>query len=220
MPDRLSALVLCLLLAASALARAADRVAAAAPEGSEEPPAEFTLEIDGQSVDVQTGAPAKAIVAGKEVTLRLTPKPTRLLKTPEFSFRFPRGYSFEHEQDGGTTTWTLSGNNNTLIVTRVAQKLDSATLAGETLKAMQAQLRQQDVRPTKVTAKLGGRTIEGLHAEWRVGDQRIRNDVYAFAAGGATYALIVQDSPTESGATSDDTRKAVELLEATMKFGE
>ena len=191
----------------------------------EEPPLEFALEVGGKAVDVQLDRPATVDVGGKKVEVRLRAKPERLFRGGGVSFRYPRNHGFEVEREpggDGAVTWTFDGNDNVLILLRNAEPIDPDELSTDIVQSMAEQYGQDNtvMAPTKI--KLGDREVAGTRVEVTLaaGGARLVQDVFAWQAAegeGPTYAMIVQDSPPEPGATSAETKQVRELLAKTFK---
>ena len=191
----------------------------------DEPPLEFELEVGGKAVDVQLDRPATVDVGGKKVEVRLRAKPERLFRGGGVSFRYPRNHGFEVEREpgeDGAVTWTFDGNNNVLILLRNAEPIDPDELGADIVQSMSEQYGQDNtvMAPTKI--KLGGREVAGTRVEVKVAanGSRLVQDVFAWqteAGEGPTYAMILQDTPPEPGATSEETKQVRELLARTFK---
>ena len=54
-----------------------------------QPPVDFALVLNGQTTDVVPGQIRDVTAGGATFTAALAVKPTRLLRAPELSFRFP-----------------------------------------------------------------------------------------------------------------------------------
>jgi hypothetical protein len=216
---RRTALILGLALACSA---GAEKPAADEKSRSrEEPPLEFTLTLDGRPVDIRTDQPVRVKVGDREVEARLTPKPERLLRVPGLSFRYPAGHGFEVERTDASAQWTLDGNHNVIILSRVARKVDPAEIARNTVDRLARQFGRKNVTTSASEMRLGGRAYAATHLKLTTKSGPLTYDVCAFNAGDdATFLLMVQDSPGPDGSPSDETRRVLGLLDQTLKFEE
>src|SRR4051812_44057033 len=103
-----------------------------------EPPLEYTVNIDGQDVAINSGQTVKVKVGDREVQLRLTPSPQRTLRIPGLSLRYPANYNYESDQtDKDGPQWTLHGRHTVLIFTGMQagtpiQPAVEATISGLT----------------------------------------------------------------------------------------
>ena len=59
------------------------------PDRFKVPPLEFVVDLNGQETGFVSGETRQVAVNGQTVAVTLEVKPTRLLQTPDFSFRFP-----------------------------------------------------------------------------------------------------------------------------------
>lgn len=183
-----------------------------------EPPQEFTLEVDGKPVAIEAGTPLTARVGDKDVTLKLTPKPDRLLKLPGVSFRYPTQHGFEHDAEDETVLqWTLDGNSNTIIITRAAVKSDPAELVKDTLDSIASQFNKRDIKRGKGELSLGGKKHTSTKLQVTVIGHKIAYEAVGFNVDDSTYVIILQDTPNDDGTTSDETQQVMDLLDKTFK---
>jgi hypothetical protein len=185
---------------------------------SEEPPLEFTLTLDGKAVEIRADEPVKVKVGGREVEIRLTPRGERLLKLPGLSFRYPAGHGFEVEHNPNSTQWTLDGNHNVVIVNRIALQADPAAMTRSTVEGLVKRLGNKNAQPSPSQMRVGGRAYPSTHVNVTIRSERLSYDICAFHAGGATFVLMVQDTPKADGTTSDETRRVLDLLDKTLKL--
>jgi hypothetical protein len=64
--------------------------------------------------------------------------------------------------------------------------------------------------------RLGEMQIQGQRLDVNLISQHLRQDLYTFKAGGATFSLVIQDMPEDDKPTAE-TREAVELLEKSFE---
>jgi hypothetical protein len=191
---------------------------AASAQPTSEPPLEVVLELNGQLTEATAEQPFKVKLAGGEVPARISIRPTRLLKTAELSFRYPRAHGFQVETEGDGTTWTLDGSDNTVILTRFAGRTDPAAFMQTTVDTIVGGLGKSITRNAAAQATFAGRTHKGRALTFSLAGQTLAQEIFAFAAGPATYSLIVQDMPTE-GRTSAETEQVMNLLRDTLSLG-
>jgi hypothetical protein len=190
------------------------------PKPHDEPPLEFTLTVDGKPVDVRADEPTRVKIGDRDVDIRLTPKPERLLKVPGLRFRYPAGHSYEVEPGESTTRWTLDGNDNVIILTRLAAKADPAQVARESVQTMVKGFGRGKVKTAPSELRLGGRTYSATRLNVSIASQPLIYEICAFNAGGATFILAVQDSPAVDGSPSAETRRVLDLLDKTLALDE
>ena len=197
----------------------------AAPfDETREPPLELDVEIAGQRLTVRAGEEFAIPVnktGGASSRGRITPRPTRLFRTGELSFRYPSGHTFEYELDEEppvTTIWTFDGNDNVIILTRFHEAIDE----GELIKgSVQGALEQYDPKDTTVvdaSIKLAGREVKGKRITTKIGDYQVVQEMFVIVAtGDRPYVLTIQDMPDEDGKQTAETRAAVELLKQSFE---
>jgi hypothetical protein len=72
-----------------------------------------------------------------------------------------------------------------------------------------------DVRVSPASLKLGEMSLQGSRLDVTLMSEHVRQEVYTFTAAGATYSLVIQDSP-EDGKPTAETQQAIEMLEKTF----
>lgn len=187
----------------------------------DEPKAEYTLEIDGQSVEVRVGETSTVKINGKQVKLRLTPKATKLFREGGISFRYPSHHSFEVEKESsGLTTWTFDGNHNVIILMRQPVAIDAPALRKNLVDGMIEQYGRKNCKTSAVELATKGAKLKGTRLQAAVVGTLLAQDVYAWTAGDATFALIVQDSLNDDGTMTKESQEVIRLLESTLEVPE
>lgn len=191
------------------------------PGKGADPPAvteEYTLEIDGKSVDVRAGEAATVEVAGKKVRAKITAKPDKLFRAGSVSFRVPKEYSLETEAEpDGTTMWTLDGDNGVLILVRFGAAQDPKEGVETMVDYLKGQYGEANVKTSPVSLKLGDRVQQGMRVSATVAGQRLVQDLFAWKSGGATYLLTVQETPQDDGSSVAELRRVRQLLADTFR---
>ena len=186
-----------------------------------EPPAvteEYTLEIDGKSVDVRDGETATVEVAGKKVRAKITPKPDKLFRAGAVSFRVPKQFSLETEaQPDGTTLWTLDGDNGVIILVRFPAATQPGDVIKTTVDALTTQYGKENAKVSPASIQLGGRSHQGTRVTATAVGETITQDNFAWRAGGTTYLLMVQETPQEDGSSPAEVRRVRQLLAETFR---
>jgi len=180
---------------------------------SAEPHQLFLLEIGERTVPVVLGRPFEVEIDGKTVTMKLHVRPYRVFEAAGVRFRYPRHFTFEYEKDAGVTQWTFEGPNTVLTL---AAGQDPA----EWLRATEQALleRYGSPRRSDVELVLAKRRLKGSRLDIRLAGESIRQDLYAFRTDRGTCLLIIQDSLTDQGAPTADTKAAVTLLQQTFEI--
>jgi len=184
---------------------------------SAEPPELFLLELGEQRVPVRLGRSFDVEIDGKSVTMKLHVKPYRVFEAAGVRFRYPRHFTFECEKDDGATTWTLAGLPNTVLILVLAARQDPAewrqTMAQELLK----EYGSPSTDGSDVELELAQRRLKGSRVAFRLEGRPFHQDIYAFHTGKGTCALIIQDTLTDKGARTADTKAVVTLLQQTFE---
>ena len=177
----------------------------------------LSLEIEGGGkTSVEIDKPFTAMINGKPVKMKLTANPHRSLEIGGVSLRYPRSFTFEHELDNGVHTWSIEGPATILMLIAREDQTPAAFL-----KAMEAGFVAQWGPTTRVSdteLTIQGRVLKGRRLAIQVAGTSLRQDLYAFKAGARTYFMMVQDSLTNDGKTTQGTREVLKLLSETLKI--
>jgi hypothetical protein len=179
-----------------------------------EPPVEYVLNVDGQDVAINAGQTVKVKVGDREVQLRLTPSPQRVLKLPGgLSLRYPAHYTYESNQtDKDAPQWTLHGRHTLIIITRVKGAIEPAV--ADTVDDLTRQFK--DVRQSEVQLNVGGHPTKATKIDFTVVTQKLRHYVFGLTGGGGTYLVILQETPNDDGSSDDETKELINLLDKGM----
>lgn len=121
------------------------------------PPLEYAVDLNGQENLFVDGETRQVTVNGKAATATLQLKPTRLLQTPDFSFRFPSQAAFD--RDRGAETWTVTSGSSRTIVGRSTDKSELAEGIDPVLRQIEADMGKGSLGPSEIL--LGGRKLPG-----------------------------------------------------------
>ncbi len=181
------------------------------------PALEFTLEIDGKSIDLVAGEDAAIDIGGRKLPIKLVPKPDRLFTTDGISFRFPREFNYAIDRETpAITIHTFSGDDTVLIFQQSNLLLDLERYRKQLIDELVTQLgRKTKVEPVKIL--LGGKEFNGTRVMAVFAGQSIRQDIYTFMTGGKPSSLFIQvTSPTLE--EREETKVTVELLSRTVQI--
>ncbi len=206
--------VVCSVLAVSALA--SQRTA---PAQQNEPPLQFLLQVAGKSVPVLLDRPFEVEIAGKKTKMTLTVKPYRVLDVGGVRFRYQRHYTFE-VTPGDSPQWTLSGNDNTIILGKIDEQVDLAKMVDEVIESYSSSLKEAISNPSDVSIRLHDRSIRGKRFILRLAGLTQRQEVFAFSHRGASYLLLFQDGMRDDGLPADECVRARKMLEKSFEFGD
>jgi|GEM_PF-7082643 len=202
-----------LLVAAAGLAGAG----AKAGLNLKEPPMELLLDLEGKQVPVALDKPFTVKVNGADVTMKITAMPERTLNLGEATIKYPREYTYAvDDSTEGVLQWTLSGNDNVVIVSRFTEGAPA-----ELLKTMEGELRTAYGRDkTKVVnseVSIGGKKYASRKVTANISGQKLVQELVGLSAGKASFILIIQDTPDDNGGTSKDTQRMLNLLDKHWK---
>jgi hypothetical protein len=134
------------------------------PDRFKVPPLEFAVDLNGQENLFVDGETRRVTVDGKAVTATLEAKPTRLLQTPDFAFRFPSHAQFEHSSEA--ETWTVTAGTRRITVGRSTDKSELAGGIDPVLRQIEADMGKGSLGPSEILLggrKLPGRILRGQH---------------------------------------------------------
>ena len=177
----------------------------------------LVLEVErGQKIPIQIGKPFTMTIGGNKVQMKLTARPYRIFQAGGVRFEYPRRFTFSCEKDVNVTTWTVEGPYALLMLQRFA-KTDVKGL----LVQFEADLVGRWGPKTKrsdTTLKAGNRELKGRRLDIHVAGEPLRQDLFGFDAGGATYIMMVQDLPADDGKSTQEAVDLYDLLRKTLKF--
>ncbi|MEM8884265.1 MAG: hypothetical protein AAGD14_09365 [Planctomycetota bacterium] len=172
------------------------------------------LEIDGKEHEIAPGRAYEIEIAGQKRKVRLTPRPYKVSTSRWFSFRFPREYSFEFQDQDDMQdfpTWSVSGGPegdsvSIRLVQSNARSLDQAVAAGEKrFRRFHKNLAGEKpaLERTKAKLEFAERTLDGIRLEDRTEtDFTTACEIYAFKHAGRFWILQLDDDfITEGKAT-------------------
>ncbi len=176
-----------------------------------EPPLSYTLEVDGLKflITADKTVILKGNFQNPKVTLRASS--TRRFEHVGIAFDYPANFTFEADvSEPGIRSWTMSGNNVTLMLFDFEQPVKPAELIASTAESLETNVDRME--PT--TIKLGSLNAEGQSALLKVGEVALTYSVVALpAAEGKSRLLIVQDLPQENGQPSDEKTAILKTLD-------
>ena len=182
-----------------------------------EPPLELVLEVAGQHIDVELDKAFHATIGDREVPMKLVAKPTRHFRFGGVEFDYPRHLAFDADHTTvGLSMWTLDGSDCVLMVQKYAGT-ELRTLLPEVIDTMIQGYGESKVKKSTAMLELAGEKLEGTRLTVSIAGQHIQQDLFGVMTDDASIVLIIQDS-LDDGATTDETRKVVELLKKTLRI--
>lgn len=206
-----------LMLGALVLAPVLAAPAVAAP-AADEPPYEYVLTIDGQPVEVQENKTIKVTIAGREVEVKLAPRPYRVFHKAGVTFQFPRSYSFQSDlSNPQISIWTMNGNDVMVMVQHFGDVPVAAVLP-IMVQEMVKQYGPKNVKDTATTITLDGRAVAGRRLAVTLAGQNLVQEVYAATGKQGAFVLVVQDAPSAPGKATDEVQRVKKQLAETFRF--
>jgi hypothetical protein len=189
-------------------------VLAGEADEAREPPMEFTIELDGRPAAIQLDRPL-AVTPTTVSTVTLRVAPTRRLRLRDLTLRYPRHYTFEYDPDGNGT-WTLSGTDHVITITRASAgaSADQARMRTAAAIARAYQESGRSVKAAPVSRHLAAHDLTGTRVTLSVGETRIRQEIYGLKTREGAYILTLQDT----GDGSDEGRGAMALLDESLRW--
>ncbi|MCA9074869.1 MAG: hypothetical protein KDA93_07545 [Planctomycetaceae bacterium] len=185
--------------------------AMALADDSTEPPLTYTLEVDGKKflLNADKTVILKGSFNNPKVTLRASE--TRRFEQDDIAFNYPANFTFEADlSDPDVRTWTMSGNNVTLMLFGFDGPVTPTELINSTAQTLKTTVEQ--LKPTSL--KLGSLTSEGQTASLTLGEASLSYTVVTIpTAEGKGRLLVVQDVPGDDGKPSEEFTTVVKMLE-------
>lgn len=186
-----------------------------------EPPLEFVLEVDGKSQPLELGKIFSIKGVSEKSALKLTLKPDRYFEKAGVRFRYPKEYTFEADlEDPAEPNWTLSGNDNKIMLFKSKALADHATERKNFENELLEGFGSKNVKISKASIALQGRELSGTRFDIDYQGTHIRQDYFSFAHGDFNFILGIQDCPKENGQTTAGTAMATKLLAESFQFSE
>lgn len=181
---------------------------------SVEPSDTYSLEVNGQEIEIFTdfavGMPADA--GGARV--RLLVHPEKHFKYGDIEFAYPRYFTFESDlSEPKVRLWSLSGRQTVIMVQRYPVKLHHKTMAEQLIIGFGGDKSSLGFCELSVNNK----TTDGSRVITRIGIGTISQEVYSFDLAEGSLLLIVQDNIVNDR-NSDEYKVIRNLLSKTLKF--
>jgi hypothetical protein len=193
-------------------------LAAAQEPGTQEPPASYFFEAGGKNVPVELDKPfdPRALGGVKSATLRVGPHRTFAYGGLELAY--PRAFTFEATLKPKVSMWTLSGNDCKVMVHAYPAAPDVDDLRKTVVASLIKALGKEGAKESATQLEVAGKKLAGTRLEFTVSGTRITHDLFAVKSGGGAVILILQDSPGDERAVSDERVEVGKLLAATLKL--
>ncbi len=180
-----------------------------ASNGSEEPPLKYVLIVDGKAHEVTLDEPLKIEGEFKDPTVSLKAASTRLFTYGDVEFQYPAAFGWEAEINGESEkTWTLSGNDFTIMYFVLPAELDSEAF----LSAMASGFGGKNEDAAETKQELGGKTYAGHGMYLEFAGIALNIEAYALPSKGGSRLLVFQDSTDGTVRQSAEAKGAIELM--------
>lgn len=180
-----------------------------------EPPVAYTLEINGQPYALSPDKPLKITgdFSNPELTLRVAQ--TRILQAAGVSFSYPSYFTFEADTtDPEVQTWTVSGNDVTIMLFRFAEPVTPRELATSTA----GELNVAEPTIEDLAVSLGGKELAGVKATMPLGGLTIiQQSLEIPGAAMGSRMLVVQEVRSAGAAEAAELGAALKLLKSSLQ---
>jgi len=178
-----------------------------------EPPLEYVLNIDGTELPIAVDRPVTVKIGERELQIKLTPKPERVLRVPGLAISYPSYFTYQTSPgDPKTPQWTLQGHDAVLIVTRANAPNAAHEMVRSTVARLTTKFGDTNVAPSTVDLTFAGKKIQATRLGITVGESKFNYDIFALSTSGVTYLIMLQDSPGKDGGSSEEAKKVTGLL--------
>lgn len=168
-----------------------------------EPPAKYTLIINGKASEISESEPIllKGEFKNPDVLLRVDPH--RRFPYAGFNFRYPRHFTFAADlTEKHARTWTLSGTDAKIMIADLEGKVSLATYAS----AVSDNLGNEELKilDRNLVAKFGDQSVPGLRTKLTVGVVESSMDFFLIStAGGRSRFIVFMDGYLDGGHTKE-----------------
>ena len=180
---------------------------------SQEPPLQYTLEIDGKSHPVTLEKPLQIQGTLENPTITLSASSTREFPYGDIRFQYPSYFTWEAEIEGPrNAVWTLSGNDF-----KIMYFLESEDITiKEYLDAFVEQFGKENCQVSKNKRKLGTTTYPGEKILIDLSGIELTMEVYLIPSKTGSRLLVLQDSPAEGDPLSGEAAGTLKLMGQTF----
>jgi hypothetical protein len=182
------------------------------------PPLRVVLRVDGVEHVFSDGEQRELPVGDKKLRVAVAVAAERRFDAAGVRFDFPREMTFEYEQEDHAETWTLDGDDCTLLLQSFEAGEPDELAKGVLMETLDA-LEPSSAKPEPVAIRLGDKSFTGLRgrAVFTILEIHIELTVVGFRVGDRSVVLVVQNT-TDDGEPSTETDHMFQLLERTFEF--
>ncbi len=180
-----------------------------------EPSDNFKLLLDGQETRLAPEKPFEVTIKGEKIKGLLQVEPFKTFNYGGISLQYPRHFTFEADlSDKDVSLWNLSGSNCVLMIQLYPAEMDHKIMA----QMLQPRFGEKNSTVSDCTLALKGNETKGSKLTTTIGDSSITQEIYSFKVQGGSLLLILQDTLSLDGKTSEEGRKFRQLLIETLSF--
>lgn len=185
-----------------------------------EPPLKAELRGLGKTQIIHLGLPFTVELEGKTHQVSLDLLPTRQLCVPGICFDYPSYLTFEFDPSGGSKSWTLSGNDLTVMIQVNPIRIDLDEFAGALAEALgnlgDGTIHWEEAPPLSAE----GLRIAGRRVVIPWGDMEFRTSIYGLLHGtrgeNARTFIMVQEVRDSDQEVSEEVVEFHRLLTASL----
>lgn len=186
-----------------------------AVDDSQELPLKYTLVLNGAAHEVQLNRPIQIQGTYNNPKVELKASSIRHFTYGEIAFQYPAAYTWEAEIEApNEKTWTLSGNDFKIMYFITPDVLPVESYA----KAMAKQFGKGTTRISDTERTLGAHKHKGKLLFVKLAGVSLNIEVYALPANVGSRLLVLQDSPPDNKAISDEAEKTLAMLSMSFKM--
>jgi hypothetical protein len=108
--------------------------------------------------------------------------------------------------------WTLKGRNALIIITRMNALTPIEPVIKQTINALVDRFGERNVKRAEAELTVAGEATKATRIDVDVVAEKVRQYVFGLQAGGGTYLMILQELPDNGGATTEEAKVLMGLL--------
>lgn len=175
---------------------------------SAEPSQTLTLTIDGKPHAIEPGKQVEVPGKFENPKVILTASAIRTFSYGGLKFDYPATFGWEAEIEPFMKTWTLEGNDLTIIIFApiITMEFD------DMISGMKEQMGAKDTKSEKCKRRFGTDEVEGQVFTADAFGAKVKVETYSIKTAKGPRLVVLQDSPTDDDAESDEAKSALKLI--------
>jgi hypothetical protein len=188
-----------------------------AQDEAKEPPLTFVVKLDEQEARIVEGETGKLPGFFTNPQLTITPEPYRVFPFQGVRFEYPRTYSFASNlKNPREKTWTLSGDDATIMFFAFPHRVTAAQYAEGTVKLFAKT--EPKIVETDCKLKLGAIEVTGIKIQTNYAHTLTQEAFDLPTPKGRSRLLILQDNPDKEGNRSPEMIGIRKLLDKSFQI--